>query len=290
MPMLDTNLIFDGAKKIPRKLTFCESCGEWLASSSDRKQADELIAAIRLVAAAPELAGSRLEHADKPDIRVHLGGQIYGLEVTRIARGGEDVISRARWRRVVERTARLLWRERNDSPVWVSLMWHPDPPRTNVQTLARQLVELVERYFATLPPKIHAWRNVDPGQIPNELAPYVRSLHVLRTRKDDHWVSGFSGNPDVQPQELQDEIDRKARKAVGYSPPEHGLWLLIYAETSNAAQALDLNDEARSASYSGPFDRVFFLDCMDKAADLRLAKVSGHLTASCTPPGANVRQ
>jgi len=56
----------------------------------------------------------------------------------------------------------------------------------------------------------------------------------------------------------------------GYVSRGDGLWLLIYGESSNAAQALDINDDARAASYSGPFDRVFFLDCMDRAAELRL--------------------
>jgi hypothetical protein len=271
MPMLDTTLIFDGAKPIPTTLTFCESCGEWLASSPERKQVEELIAAIRLVSAAamPWLSGSRLEHADKPDIRVHLDGQIYGLEVTRIVRGGEDAISRAQWRRVVERTGRLLWRKRHNPPAWVRVTWLPDPPRTNVQTVARPLVDLVEQHFATLP-QIHTWTDVDPKQIPNDLASFVSSLHILRTQKDDAWVSGFAGSPDVQPQELQGEIDKKALKVDGYSPPSDGLWLLIYAEASNAAQALDLTDEAQSASYSGPFDRVFFLDCMNNAAELRM--------------------
>jgi hypothetical protein len=272
MPLVGTTLIFDGAKPIPRSLTFCESCGEWLASSTERKQVEELIAALRLIAAVQAFARSRLEHADKPDIKVHLRGEIFGLEVTRIARGGEAPIRRAQWRRMVERTARLLWRGRSHPPAWVSLGWQLDPPRNGVPAVAGLFVDLVERHFATLPPELHAWANVGPHQIADEVAPYLRSLHILRTREDDQWVSGFSGFPEVQPQELQDEIDRKARKVEGYSPPRDGLWLLIYGETSNAAQALDVSDEARAATYSGPFDRIFFLDCMDRAAELRLSR------------------
>ena len=71
-------------------------CGEWLAASSERKQVEELIAAIRLLVAMPALTGARLESANRPDLGVHLGGHIYGLEVTRIVRGGPDMISRAR--------------------------------------------------------------------------------------------------------------------------------------------------------------------------------------------------
>lgn len=269
-------LLFDGTKPIPRKLRYCESCGEWLQSAAERTQTEELIAALRLVAAVPELAGARLEHCDKPDVHVHLGGRIYGLEVTRIVRGGEDAISRARWRHVVERTARLLSRERDNPPIWVSIRWNPDPPRTNAQKVALALVELMEQRYAALQPKIHSSIDVDPQHIPDELAPYVHGLHIVRTLRDDLWVSGFSNYPDVQPQELQDEVDRKALKVAGYTPPEDGLWLLIYAESSSAAQALDITDEARAARYSGPFDRVFFLDCMDRAGELQFAtKQSG---------------
>jgi hypothetical protein len=269
IPTIDTILIFDGAKPISRMLTFCEACGEWLASSSERKQVDELIAALRLVTAVPELAGSRLEHSDKPDIHVHLGGKIYGLEVTRIARGGIDAMSRAKWRGVVQRSARLLSRARDNPPVWVTVRWNPDPPGTNAQTLAGQLVYLVEQHIAMLP-LIHSWTEIVGHQIPDELAPYVHGLHVVRTREDDQWVSGFSLLHDVPPEELQDEINRKALKTSGYKPPKDGLWLLIYAEAANAAQALDLTDEAQAASYTGPFDRVFYLDSTNRAADLRL--------------------
>jgi hypothetical protein len=77
----------------------------------------------------------------------------------------------------------------------------------------------------------------------------------------------------VQPWEIQAEIDRKALKVGGYAKSTDGLWLLIYADTSNAAQALDLTDEARAVVYPcNAFDRVFFLDCMEKTAELQLAK------------------
>lgn len=128
----------------------------------------------------------------------------------------------------------------------------------------------MEQRYATLRPEIHGTINIDPHQIPDALAPYVHGLHIVRTLQDDLWVSGFSNYPDVQPQELQADIDRKALKVAGYTPPNDSMWLLIYAESSNAAQALDITDQARAALYSGPFNRVFFLDCMDRVAELRL--------------------
>ena len=65
---IDTILVYDGAKPIPRRLTFCESCGEWLATSLEAQQVEELVATIRLVVSLPAFAGVRLESAERPDI------------------------------------------------------------------------------------------------------------------------------------------------------------------------------------------------------------------------------
>ena len=270
----DTTLIFDGAKPIPPELRYCASCGYWLPSSSERTQTEELIAALRLVAAVPGLAGARLEHSDKPDVHVHLDGRVYGLEVTRIARGGDEAIRHAQWRRAVERNARLLMRARGNPPVWVSVHWLHALPRSDIQITARALAEFAEHQLGGVANVNDRFMLQLQGKdLPDSVASYLSSITLAHAQngKDDNWTSGFANNPDVLPDELQQEIDRKAIKAAGYAPPKDGLWLLIYAESSNAAQALDITDEARTALYSGPFDRVFFLDCMDRVGELRLA-------------------
>jgi len=95
MPTVNSILIFDGAKPIPHTLTICDSCGEWLPSSLERKQTEELIAVLRLMNAVPMLSQARLEHSDRPDVRLHLGGHVFRLEVTRIARNGDEAVSHA---------------------------------------------------------------------------------------------------------------------------------------------------------------------------------------------------
>ena len=271
MQAVDAILIFDGPKPIPPTLTFCDSCGEWLPSSLERKQTEELIAVLRLMNAVPTLIKARLEHSDRPDIRMHLGGHVFGLEVTRIARDGAGAIAHAHWRRAVERTGRLLRRRNGRTSAWVSLRWNPNPPRASAQEIAALLVDLVETCLSTVPNKKHAMGHVEPNEVPEALLRYVHGLTVARTATDDHWVSGYTNYPDVMPEEIQTEIDGKANLAGGYQADTGGPWLLIYAEPTNAAQALDLTDAARSADYSGgPFQRVFFLDCIDRAAELRL--------------------
>ena len=267
----DVRLIYDGAKPIAGTLPFCASCNAWLPSSLERTQTEELIAALRLVTTLPEFATGRLEHSDKPDIHVHLDGQIYGLEVTRIVRGGQEEIRRAEWRKDVERAARLLMRARGNPPVFVSLYWRPEPPHADARIVAQLLVEFVEQQLDSLANvDDHFAMHLHGHDLTDAVALYLTSVALAHAQngKDDSWVSGFGNNPDVQPHELQDEIDKKAAKVAEYSPPTGGLWLLIYGESSNAAQALDITDEARAASYSGPFDRVFFIDCMNRAAEL----------------------
>jgi hypothetical protein len=111
---------------------------------------------------------------------------------------------------------------------------------------------------------------LDPHDLSDEVIRFVHAMDIRRSRVDDMWVSGFSNNPDVQSSELQTVIDEKARVVGGYSRAIGGLWLLIYGEPSNAAQALDITDEALATEYVGPFDRVFFVECMDKTAELRI--------------------
>jgi hypothetical protein len=268
---VDAILIFDGAKPIPDTLTFCDSCGEWLPSSLERKQTEELIAALRLMNAVPVLSQARLEHSDRPDIRMHVDRHTFGLEVTRIARDGDEAIAHAQWRRAVERNGRLLRRKQGGASAWVSLRWHPHTPRASAQKVAALLVDLVEACLTSVPNEKHGMGHVDPHEVPDALLPYVHGLTVARTESDDHWVSGYGNYPDVMPEEIQAEIDGKADLAGGYQADTEGPWLLIYAEPTNAAQALDLTDAARSADYAGgPFQRVFFLDCMERAAELRL--------------------
>jgi len=133
------------------------------------------------------------------------------------------------------------------------------------------IVDLVEACLTTVPNEKHGMGHVDPHEVPDALLPYVHGLTVARTESDDHWVSGYGNYPDVMPEEIQAEIDGKADLAGGYQADTEGPWLLIYAEPTNAAQALDLTDAARSADYAGgPFQRVFFLDCMERVAELRL--------------------
>jgi hypothetical protein len=266
---VDAALDYNGARPIPRTITFCESCGEWLPTHIERKTINELIAALRLIHAVPELSAARLEHSDRPDVHLHLGGATYGLEVTRIARGGDNAIERVQWMRGVERIGRLLRRENANPPAWVGLHWNDHIPTADAEQVASLLNEVVQ---AMLPSTIGEMAHLDPRDLSDDVMKFVHAITIRRSRADDMWVSGYSNMPDVQPTELQAVIDGKAGVMADYSPDVSAHWLLMYGETTNAAQALDLNDEALEASYTAPFDRVFFVDCMDKAGELRLSR------------------
>ena len=266
---IDSILIYDGAKPIPRTLTFCGSCGEWLVSSLEAQQVEELIAAIRLVVSFPAFAGARLESADRPDIRLHVGGRSYGPEVTGIVRGGTDALNRARWRRRVLRTARLLRRSRGLPPVWVSVRWNGDPPPGRVDTVAALFVNEIEPRLAARPLAIHETTDVEPWELSDEAARYVHGFHVVRTQQDDQWVAGYTVLAPVPPDELQEKIKAKDDVIGGYTAHPDGLWLLVYAEAGDAAQDLELTQEAEAWAYATRFDRVFFLSSMNKVSDLR---------------------
>ena len=277
----ETALIFDGAKPIPRTLRGCESCGEWLMSSADRTQFDELTAAIRFVGVSPEMSGARIESSDKPDVRLHLADRIQGLEVTKIVRDG-SLVGRAQWRGAVQRAARVRMRARGKPPVWVKVFWQPYPPKGGVDKVAGLLAEFVDGRLAALPDRSgRVAMHVNPHEVPEDVHAYAYSLSVARALEgtEDEWVSDFGNYPEVQPEELQAEIDRKAGRVPGFESSDGTPWLLIHADPVNEAQALDLTDLVRASSYAGPFERVFFLDCRNVTAELQMSSPS-----SCPKP------
>lgn len=268
-----TTLVLNGQKPIPDGLTYCDTCHEWLPASGERTLTEELIAAMRLVNAAGSLAGARLESSDRPDIVVRLRGATYGLEITRIARGGSDAMHDVARRDEVARKARILWLSQGRPTVSVNLLFHHVPPREKIDEMVCDLVDEVARLADTLSlddPR-RGFTSNDLSKLPDALAEYLNFIQVARNRTNDTWGAGWGNYPDVQRNEVQTKITYKSVKASSYPLRRDGLWLLVYADTTSEAQALDLSDEIRSATFDGKtFDRVFFLDCRDQVAELRL--------------------
>jgi hypothetical protein len=222
----------------------------------DRKRAMETHFARQFVGALPELAGATLTHGDRPDFRLCLGEATFGLELTALVRGGDEPgISpkqRMEWYRAVESEALRIWRRRRLPPMFVSLHWRDDPPLTVRTEVARRIVAAVQQLSGSLS---HGnWLHVnDESELPADIRDYVRALSIIpaKTRSGELWASGFAAFSEVQPNELQREIDRKSVAASTY-PLRH-------------------DGTAEGAGYSrGAFDRVFFLDFMGRLIDLRL--------------------
>jgi len=246
-----------------------------IKSARTRQKADEAIAGQALVSKLLAVAGATMEpHEDRPDLLVHFDGRTYGVEATAIVRTGDDVIplkARAEWRLKVEQRAEQLCRDR-DLTLRVTLYWLPTPPNAGVQATASLLVDSVEDLARPIPagrPSVEfGWSEFGP-----DLLPFLSRLIIYRsgTDKASYWTSGWGNFPDVQPSELQAEIDRKAAVAINYPERFDGLWLLIYATGRNAAESLDMNEVAQEFTYDRRiFDRVFFLDARAEVAELRL--------------------
>src|SRR5689334_23020977 len=152
---IDAKLIYDGVKPISKTLRFCKACGAWLPTHAEKTQTEELIAALRLVSAVQEFSAGRLEHSDRPDLRLHLGAEVYGLEVTRIVRISDDPdgdpIGRSQWIRTVERIGRLKRRQEGSTPAWVSLMWNGHISAASAHAVAGLLNKVIDEH---LPPTI----------------------------------------------------------------------------------------------------------------------------------------
>jgi len=215
-------------------------------------------------------------HDDRPDLLVHFGGRTYGVEATAIVRTGDDVIplkARAEWRLKVERHAEQLCLDR-ELPLTVTPYWLPNAPKASVQAMAAVLVDAVEELASRIPsgrmPVDFRWSEFTP-----DLLPYLSRLVISKSPAGtaSYWTSGWGNFPDVQPSELQAEIDRKAAVAINYPERYDGLWLLIYATGRNAAESLDMNEVAQDLTYKGRvFDRVFFLDARGEVTELQVSR------------------
>jgi hypothetical protein len=156
--------------------------------------------------------------------------------------------------------------------MFVSLHWRDDPPLTVRTEVARRIVAAVQQLSGSLSPG--NWLHVnDESELPADIRDYVRALSIIpaKTRSGELWASGFAAFSEVQPNELQREIDRKSVAASTYPSRHDGLWLLIYSTGTGPAELVDVSQTAEGAGYSrGAFDRVFFLDFMGRLIDLRL--------------------
>jgi len=170
-------LIFDGEIALPKMLTCCSKCGKLQAPSSVRKKVEEIYWSLVLVASLPDLAGAGLEPSERPDIKIHLNQSVFGLEVTNIVRGGPSgPIQQVQWIRRVEWAAYRLWHNEGRMPVWFSLSWRPDPPRSDVMAVARLLVDgmadLSRRF-----PSGRFMLHFNSHDLPERLTPYPKRVY-----------------------------------------------------------------------------------------------------------------
>jgi hypothetical protein len=156
--------------------------------------------------------------------------------------------------------------------MFVSLHWRHDSPLAVKVDVARQLVAAVQQLSRGLSPGKSLHVNYE-SEVPSEIRAHVRALSIIpaRTRDGELWASGFAAFSEVQPDELQREIDRKSKPASTYPSRDDGLWLLIYSTGLGPAELVDVSEVARAASYDrGAFDRVFFLDFTGRLMELHL--------------------
>jgi hypothetical protein len=71
---------------------------------------------------------------------------------------------------------------------------------------------------------------------------------------------------------FQEAIKAKDDAIVGYAAHPDGLWPLVLAEAGEAAQDLELTQEAEAWAHATRFDRAFFLGSRNKVSDLRLVQ------------------
>lgn len=211
----------------------------------------------------PDFPAGDIEKSEKPDFVVHTRTKLVGIEHTEIfqpsAPNGKSLQARDSLAQKVVEQASSFYLENNDRPLLVQVMFRP---KVNINArdtrIAKAIVRLVVE--TDIQPGIsltlkRSRENLEyfPGEIV--------MIHVYRHPNgiENKWRASSSGYiPEITPEQLQEEIDRKEEKLSSYRSRCPEVWLLIVADDRRHPSIVDLASQSISHHYRTHFDRVFF--------------------------------
>jgi hypothetical protein len=217
----------------------------------------------RFLAAAGLSPDGSPEPSEEPDCLLRLDGKLIGIEHTEFffpADPGQvphkqlDALQAL----AVEQ-ARRLFRLRGGPPLYLYPVFDDRRgPRTKQDAygLAERLAVLVARNGWSRSLKSHTfetWRDL----------PEIHSYIVMPSvdGEDELWHGGTGGwVATVEPAHVQACLDEKAPLYSAYIKRAPAIWLLVVNDMVRGGTPCEIGPEARSAAYSTPFDRVFWLE------------------------------
>jgi hypothetical protein len=227
----------------------------------------------------PDFPEGDVCECEKPDFIVHcVGGQkTIGIEHTQIFKPDHTnkttLKAQDELGKKVAQRARCIYLKNHNIPLIVTISPMPgiEIKKANIENIAGKVVNVIENTNIKVGEPIcirplGSFSDIFPKEIGRLY------LFTFKDQKDDLWNwSGSGWYFDMNPEFIQDQIDKKENKLAIYKSNCDTEWLLLVADDSRNPSFLEITDSIFKHTYKTKFDRVFiFWNASKRFVELQL--------------------
>ena len=237
-----------------------------MASSTPQKFRERLFVTSGLDRMGLKDSAANLTEGESPDFGLRVDGRTIGIEVTEFFYPEVDARAPRQFQILRDKAvqmARCKFRAHGGPPLNVVPVFQEHPAPCG-PTTRREIEDFAERFQRTVFAHgwdigiYHDWVFKNPSGVP-EIEYYF--VHEAHDEDGELWGrAGPSNGLFVEPRHVQDELDRKAPKHRDYLDRCDAVWLLIANSGALRTAPCELGVDARTASYTFPFERVLWVD------------------------------
>ena len=209
------------------------------------------------------------KHTDMPDFLVFNNSETIGIEFTEVYKqskkdGKTSRENEAIKERVLNNAKRMCIKEKIP-PLHVGIIFTNSISKNREKFITEELFKIIKNNYPTERGTVDIDNGIN-SHIPNEF--YSIIISNITGVKSHFWdsveassvVTNFSD-------QLQNTIDRKAKRLKEYLKKCDRCWLVITALGNNSSSFYEYSKDMEKSSYNSPFEKVFFMEAFTK--DLR---------------------
>lgn len=219
--------------------------------------------------------GNIPEDQENPDFPITTPEKTIGIEHTEVfhesKKNGTALQAEENYIFNILHKAKKFYNESKNIPliVWIDLKIGTDFKKRNIDSIARNLVRIVEENI----PEQDSFNEVKrTWEIDDPLPKVVSSIMIIRfgSLTESSWSPiGLSGAmPKVPPEFVQKSIDKKNPKVEDYKKRCAEVWLVIVVYGYLPSTLFEVSGKALSEIYNSNFDRTYLFDFQKKKSFL----------------------
>ena len=205
---------------------------------------------------------------ESPDFIIKPPSGNIGIEMVEFVRGqnqgGQNLRKIEQDREKILRLAQAKFESRNQVSLYVNTFWTYRHPlsRKEIDFLANSLVEIIEEY---MPKEIHGYVNINNDFLYSKpLFNYCDSIYCYRQTGKSYWVYSEVGFVGLSKEDIDNLIEKKAKKLPEYLKDCDKVWLLIVCEGKHISSIVDPTNVI-TQKFDFPFDKLLLYVRDEKA-------------------------